>query len=98
MATTTLEEEDVEIVRVPVDRVVTTVPSIRTEGGVTIVPILEEVVMLQKQLVLREELHIRRHRRAETVEIPVRLRRQRAIVEHTDGNEADANRSHTDDV
>ena len=98
MATTTLEEEDVEIVRVPVDRVVTIVPSIRTEGGVTIVPILEEVVVLQKQLVLREELHIHRHRRAATVEIPVSLRRQRAIVEHTDGNEANANRSHTDDV
>lgn len=44
-------------------------PEIRTEGDVTIVPVLEEVLVVEKRLVLKEELHIRRRVAAETVEI-----------------------------
>ena len=46
-----------------------------------IVPVLEEVLVVQKQLVLKEELHIRRRVETEAVEVPVSLRKQRAIVE-----------------
>lgn len=55
-----LQSDFVEVTRVPVDQVVETVPEIRTEGDVTIVPVLEEVLVVMKQLVLKEELHIRR--------------------------------------
>jgi len=77
----TVEGERVEVTRVPVDRVVDAAPSIRTEDGVTIVPVLEEVLFVEKRLVLKEELHIRRHATHETVEVPVTLRKQRAVVE-----------------
>ena len=53
----------------------------RTEEGVTIVPILEEVLFVEKRLVLKEELHIRRRVSSETVEVPVVLRKERAVVE-----------------
>jgi uncharacterized protein (TIGR02271 family) len=76
-----VQRETVEVTRVPVDKVVETAPEIRTEGDVTIVPILEEVLVVAKRLVLREELHIRRRVAAETVEVPVTLRKQRSIVE-----------------
>jgi uncharacterized protein (TIGR02271 family) len=76
-----VERETVEVTRVPVDRMVETAPKIRTEGDVTIVPVLEEVLVVEKRLVLKEELHIRRRVAAETVEVPVTLRKQRAIVE-----------------
>jgi stress response protein YsnF len=66
---------------VPVDRVVETAPETRTEGDVTIVPVLEEVLVVEKRLVLKEELHIRRRVETETAEVPVTLRKQRAIVE-----------------
>jgi stress response protein YsnF len=56
-------------------------PEIRTEGDVTIVPVLEEVVVVEKRLVLKEELHIRRSVKTETVEVPITLRKQRAVVE-----------------
>ncbi|ANY85006.1 hypothetical protein BB934_43090 (plasmid) [Microvirga ossetica] len=62
-------QETVEVTRVPVDKVVEIAPEIRTEGDVTIVPVLEE------------ELHIRRRVKSEAVEVPVTLRKQRAIVE-----------------
>jgi len=76
-----VQQETVEVTRVPVDRMVESAPEIRTEGDVTIVPVLEEVLVVEKRLVLKEELHIRRRVAAETVEVPVSLRKQRAIVE-----------------
>lgn len=82
--------EHVDIERVPVDRVVDVAPSVRTEDGVVIVPVVEEVLFVEKRLVLKEELHIRRSQTTETVEIPVTLRRERAVVERI-GEENDSN-------
>jgi uncharacterized protein (TIGR02271 family) len=76
-----LQRETVEVTRVPIDRMVETAPGIRTEGDVTIVPVLEEVLVVEKRLLLKEELHIRRGVETETVEVPVTLRKQRAVVE-----------------
>jgi stress response protein YsnF len=59
---------------------------IRTENGVTIVPVLEERLVVEKQLFLKEELHIRCGVKTETVEVPVTLRSERAIVERFDAN------------
>ncbi len=81
LAHASVQREDVEVTRVPIGRVVDTAPEIRTDGDVTIVPVLEEVLVVTKQLVLKEELHIRRSIETETVEMPVTLRKQRAIVE-----------------
>ena len=78
---TELSEEQVEVTRVPMDRVVDTPPSIRTEGDVTIIPVLEEVAVIETRLVLREELHIRKRTEQRTVTVPVTLRRQRAEIE-----------------
>ncbi len=83
----TLREERVEITRVPVDAVVERAPPVRTEGEVTIVPVLEEVLVVEKRLVLREELHIRRRTEERAVEIPVERRRQHAVVEREDATE-----------
>ena len=79
-----LQGERVEVTRIPVDRVVSEAPGVRTEGGVTIVPVLEEVLFVEKRLVLKEELHIRRTATTETVELPVTLRKQRAVIERVE--------------
>jgi stress response protein YsnF len=81
VARATLEGEVVDVVRVPVDRPVETMPAVRTEGDLTIVPVVEEVLFVEKRLVLKEEIHIRRRLTREVVEMPVKLRRQRAVVE-----------------
>jgi stress response protein YsnF len=81
LARADVRRETVEVTRVPVDRMVEAAPEIRTEGDVTIVPVLEEVLVVEKRLVLKEELHIRRRVTTETVEVPVSLRKQRALVE-----------------
>jgi stress response protein YsnF len=54
---------------------------IRTEDGVTIIPVLEEALVVEKRLVLKREIRISKRSNLETVEIPVSLRKQRAKVE-----------------
>src|SRR5918995_1152152 len=76
----------VEVTRVPVGREVAVAPDVRTEGDVLIVPVLEEVLVVEKRLVLKEELHIRRQVTQENVEVPVTLRKQRVEVERLDEN------------
>ena len=82
-----LQEETVEVTRLPVGREVDHVPEVRNENGVTIVPVVEEVLVVEKRLVLKEELHIRRQSRAETVEVPVDVRKHRVEVEQLPANE-----------
>lgn len=55
-------QEEVKVERVPVNQFVETAPGVRTEGDVTIIPILEEKYVLEKKLVLVEELHVRKER------------------------------------
>ena len=81
-----LSQETVEVERVPVNRVVDAVPQIRTEGDVTIVPVFEERLVVEKQLVLVEEIRIRRTASVESVEVPVTLRKERATVERLDSS------------
>src|SRR3954470_4950459 len=71
IASAKLEEERVEITRVPVNRVVDTAPAVRTENDTTIIPLVEEVLVVEKQLVLKEELHLRRRVIENRVEVPV---------------------------
>jgi uncharacterized protein (TIGR02271 family) len=79
-----LRSDTVEVTRVPVDRTLSegeVPPAVREEDGVMIIPVLEEILVVEKRLVLREEVHVRRTTVAEDVEVPVTLRKQRAVVE-----------------
>ncbi|HEU0043088.1 YsnF/AvaK domain-containing protein [Sphingomonas sp.] len=67
--------------RVPIDREVTEAPPIRTEGEVTIVPIVEERLVIEKRLFLVEELHLTRETALEHVEISEVLRRTRVDID-----------------
>jgi uncharacterized protein (TIGR02271 family) len=81
VARAALAEDRVEVTRVPLNREVSAAPSVRTEGEVTIIPVMEEVLVVEKRLVLKEELHIRRRVTHENVEVPITLRKQRAVIE-----------------
>ncbi|MBL0404808.1 YsnF/AvaK domain-containing protein [Microvirga aerilata] len=91
LARATLDTETVEVMRVPVDRMVDEAPSIRTENDVTIIPILEEVLVVEKRLVLKEELHVRKRTTAQEFEAPVQLRKQSAVVERIPADENGTN-------
>ena len=57
--------EEVDVERVPVGREVEAAAPPRQEGDVLVVPVYEEVLVVRRQLMLKEELRIRR--RASTV-------------------------------
>jgi stress response protein YsnF len=48
---------------------------------------VEEVLVVEKALVLVEEIHVRRRTEVETVEIPATVRRERASVEREDARQ-----------
>lgn len=52
--------ETISVEHVPVNRYVESPPGTRMEGDVLVVPVLEEVVVVEKRLLLREEVHIRK--------------------------------------
>lgn len=79
-----LRRDVVGVTRVPVNRTLAEgepVPVARVEDGVTIIPVLEEILIVEKRLVLKEELHIRETSTSEDVEVPVTLRKQHAVIE-----------------
>lgn len=57
-----LYKQEVEVTHVPVNQVVTEPPQPRQEGDTMIVPVFEEVLVVEKRLMLKEELHIRQRR------------------------------------
>jgi uncharacterized protein (TIGR02271 family) len=74
----------VSVNRVPVNQVVTSAPEVREEGDTLIVPVLEEEIVVEKRLVLKEEIHIRRRRIEEHVTKAVELDREHATIERLD--------------
>ncbi|MEA3009682.1 MAG: hypothetical protein QOJ91_1374 [Sphingomonadales bacterium] len=76
-----LARDEVEIRRVPRNVAVADLPGVRLEGDTTIIPVVEEQLVVEKRLVLVEEIYVVRRTRTEVEEIPVLLRSERAEVE-----------------
>lgn len=73
--------EHIEVERVPLNQYVETAPAIRYEGEVMIVPVLEEVVVTEKRLLLREEIRLVKRREELSNVQEVTLRREEISVE-----------------
>ena len=81
-----LAHDEVEIERVPKNVALQELPSVRLEGTTTVIPVVEEVVVVEKRLVLVEEIHVRRKTATSTEEIPVQLRAEQVKIERTDSS------------
>ena len=75
-----LTASNVEVTRVSVEREIDSIPDVRVEGDVTIIPVVEERLVIQKRLFLKEELRLTHSTSSESMEIPVDLRKQRVEV------------------
>jgi uncharacterized protein (TIGR02271 family) len=78
-----LNREEVQVERVRVNRPVSAPEERRQEGDWLIIPIMEEVLVVQKQLMVTEEIRIRKQLVTEEREIRETVRRERATVEDT---------------
>ena len=54
------------------------------DGDTVIIPVVEEVLVVEKRLVLKEEVRLKRVRTTEHLDEPVRLRVMEAVVERED--------------
>ena len=75
-----LARETAEISRTPVGRYLDSMPAVREEGDVIIIPIVEEVLVVERRLLLKEEVRIRRVRRTNRHRESVTLRYHEAVV------------------
>ena len=76
-----LLRESVQVERIPINRLVTEAPTSRQEGDTLIVPVLEEVLVVEKRLMLMEEIRITRTQTEVREPQTVTLRSEEAVIE-----------------
>jgi stress response protein YsnF len=81
-----LLRDGVEVTHVPVDRIVPLdpAPATRYEGDTLVVPVLEEVLVVERRLRIKEELHITRTRHEAHHAETVLLKSEQVSVERFD--------------
>jgi uncharacterized protein (TIGR02271 family) len=86
----TVSHEEVSIERVPVERryVDENPPGIRREGNTTIVPVFHEVV--EKQLILLEEIHISKRKRHAIASEPLSLYKEELDIKQDSSQNSSA--------
>ena len=76
-----LLREAVRVERVSINQIVTEAPPARQEGDTLIVPVLEEVLVTEKRLLLKEEIRITRSQATVSDPQTITLRAEHAILE-----------------
>jgi stress response protein YsnF len=77
----TLQSKATRVERVEIGKEVSTPPQMREENGVFIIPVLEEVLVVEKRLFLKEEIRLHFTTTDETFHEKVQRRVQKAVVE-----------------
>jgi stress response protein YsnF len=91
-----LDSTDIAIERLQIGREVPAPPEIREEGDVLIVPVVEEILVVERRWVLKEELRVRRTHRTQRVEEPVVLRSTKVDVQRTNLDQSESHSERSD--
>jgi uncharacterized protein (TIGR02271 family) len=86
-----LRRDEVSIDRVPVNRVIDGAIPVRSAGETLIIPPFEEVVVVEKRLLLKEELRITKRPVETHTPQRVTLRREEAVVERVSREGGESN-------
>jgi stress response protein YsnF len=84
-----LTHQRVEIERIPIDRPVDVMPPVRQEGDTTILSVVEETIIVERRLILKEEVRIRRLHILQRHQEAVVLRQQEAVITRVEPSKAD---------
>ncbi|MEA2730246.1 MAG: hypothetical protein QOF70_4721 [Acetobacteraceae bacterium] len=82
-----LVRERVEIEHVAIGCPIDAIPPVREEGETTVISVVEEEVVVERRLILKEEIRLRRVRTTERHRETVTLRRQQAVIERAEPGE-----------
>lgn len=86
----TLASESVTIERVARGHHIDRIPPVREEGDTIIIPVVEEVLAVERRLILKEEVRVRRVRVLKQHRERVELRAQNVLVTRTPVDERTA--------
>src|SRR5215471_18982622 len=75
-----LAREHVVVERIPIEKEVAVMPVVREEGDTIVIPIVEEALTVQRRLMLKEEVRIRKIRETERHQERVTLRKHEAKI------------------
>jgi len=81
-----LVHDDVEVRRVAVNRVIKEIPTVRSQDGIVVVPVVEEELVITKRLILKEEIHLIRRRTRERTIKEVEVQKEHAEVRRLDSD------------
>ncbi|HYD80236.1 MAG TPA: YsnF/AvaK domain-containing protein [Paucimonas sp.] len=86
-----LQREEIQVRRIPVDRTLGAeeAPSSRYEGDTLIVPVLEEILVVEKRLRIKEEWHISKIVRQEPHSETVALKSEEVAIRRFDERDDD---------
>lgn len=79
--------DEITLERVTINRFIEEPTPARIEGDTTVIPLFEERLVVQKRLVLREEVRITRRRIERHAPQTVALRREEVTVERVSGDD-----------
>jgi len=75
-----LNHQTAEVERVPIGRHIDSMPAVREEDDTIVIPIVEEVLVIERRLFLKEEVRVRRVSSTERHQESVTLRHHEAVV------------------
>lgn len=79
--------EKVRVERVPVNKPVDSAPETRQEGDTTIIPVVKEVLVVEKRLMLVEEIHITKERTETESSQKEVIRKEEIVINEKDSND-----------
>ena len=80
-----LQKEEIVIKRVPKNELVDTMPAAsRYEGDVMIIPVLKEVAVIEKRVMLVEEIHVTKLKTEKTETQEVAVRKEEVNIKRTE--------------
>ncbi len=82
-----LLKDVVDIRRVPIDRVIDEPVSTRYEGETLVIPVVEEVLIVEKRYLLKEEIHVTRRQVKTQTSQTIPVHHEAVIVKHDDPND-----------
>jgi uncharacterized protein (TIGR02271 family) len=81
-----LIRQTVEVKRVPVNREIQSIPETRTVGATTIIPVVEEEIVVTRKMILKEEIHLTRRHGSEVTTKQVQVGKERAEILRLDAD------------
>jgi uncharacterized protein (TIGR02271 family) len=76
-----LQQETIDVERISMDRFVDGPLENRYEGDTLIMPVVEEVLVVEKRFLLKEEVHIHKHRHPFRHRQQINVQREEALIE-----------------